>query len=40
LTGTGTTGTTGTTTQKKPSMLDKLNPLKDTDGDGKKGMME
>lgn len=39
-TGTGygdnTTGTTG----KKPGLMDKLNPMKDTDGDGKKGLME
>lgn len=37
-TGTGTTGTTGT--HKKPGLMDKLNPMKDTDGDGKKGFME
>lgn len=46
--GTGTTGTTGTgydnsydsnTTGKKPSLMDRLNPMKDTDGDGKKGVM-
>lgn len=30
-----TAGTTGT---KKPSMMDKLNPMKDSDGDGKKGI--
>ncbi|KAL8844813.1 MAG: hypothetical protein Q9205_004850 [Flavoplaca limonia] len=36
---TGTTGTTGTT-GKKPGLMDKLNPMKDTDGDGKKGVME
>lgn len=30
------TGTTG----KKPGLMDKLNPMKDTDGDGKKGFME
>jgi len=38
-TGTGhhdNTGTQGT----KPSMMDKLNPLKDADGDGKKGLMD
>ena len=29
-----------TTTGKKPSLLDRLNPMKDTDGDGKKGVME
>ena len=38
-TGTGTTGTTGTT-GKKPGLMDKLNPMKDTDHDGKKGFME
>lgn len=27
-------------TAKKPSLLDRLNPMKDTDGDGKKGVME
>lgn len=30
-----TAGTTGT---KKPSMMDKLNPMKDSDGDGRKGI--
>ena len=30
---TGTTGTTG----KKPGLMDKLNPRKDADGDGKAG---
>ncbi len=34
---TGTTGTTDTTTGKKPSLLDRLNPMKDSDHDGKKG---
>lgn len=29
-----------TTTGKKPSLMDKLNPMKDTDGDGKKGVLE
>ena len=42
-TGTGSTGTgydnTGTT-GKKPGLMDKLNPIKDTDHDGKKGVME
>lgn len=40
--GSNTTGTTGTsgTTHKKPGLMDKLNPMKDTDGDGKKGVME
>ena len=28
-----------TTTGKKPSLMDRLNPMKDTDGDGKKGVM-
>lgn len=42
--GSGTTGsgydnTTGTT-GKKPGLMDKLNPLKDSDRDGKKGFME
>jgi len=41
---TGTTGTTGatsgTTTGKKPGLLDRLNPMKDSDHDGKKGMMD
>ncbi|KAL9581488.1 MAG: hypothetical protein Q9212_003872 [Teloschistes hypoglaucus] len=37
--GSNTTGTTGTT-HKKPGLMDKLNPMKDTDGDGKKGVME
>jgi hypothetical protein len=32
---TGTHGTTG-----KPSLMDKLNPMKDADGDGKKGIMD
>lgn len=34
--GSNNTGTTG----KKPGLMDKLNPMKDTDGDGKKGVME
>lgn len=33
--GTGVDGTTG----KKPGLMDKLNPTKDSDGDGKKGFM-
>ena len=40
---TGTSGLTGTssnTQAKKPGLLDRLNPMKDTDGDGKKGVME
>jgi hypothetical protein len=31
-----TTGTQG----HKPSLMDKLNPMKDADGDGKKGIMD
>lgn len=46
--GSGTTGSgyghdnssTSTTTGKKPGLLDRLNPMKDTDGDGKKGVLE
>ena len=43
--GSGTTGSgygadSTTATHKKPSLLDKLNPKKDTDGDGKKGILE
>lgn len=38
----GTTGSTGydntTTTGKKPGLMDKLNPMKDSDGDGKRGV--
>ena len=30
----------GTTTGKKPNLIDRLNPTKDTDGDGKKGVLE
>jgi hypothetical protein len=40
----GTSGTTGLSgnhhTTSKPSLLQKLNPATDTDGDGKKGIME
>jgi hypothetical protein len=36
--GHGRSSTDGTA--KKPSLLDRLNPMKDTDGDGKKGVME
>ena len=36
---TGMTGSSTTTTGKKPSLMDKLNPKKDADGDGKTGMM-
>jgi hypothetical protein len=31
---------TGHTTTGKPSMMDKLNPKKDADGDGKAGFMD
>ena len=34
--GYNSTSTTGT----KPSLMNKLNPMKDADGDGKKGVME
>lgn len=46
-TGTGTTGGYGSgpsgsgydsTGTKKPGLMDKLNPMKDSDGDGKKGI--
>ena len=38
----GPTSTTGVAPgeKKKPSLLDKLNPMKDTDKDGKKGFMD
>lgn len=44
-TGSGVVGSTSNTTHSgttaaKPSMLDKLNPMKDADGDGKKGFMD
>lgn len=44
-TGVGTSVNTGTgshtdTTGKKPSLMDKLNPMKDADGDGKSGFMK
>jgi len=38
--GTGYSGTNDSTTGKKPSLMDKLNPMKDTDHDGKAGMMD
>ncbi|KAJ9648058.1 hypothetical protein H2201_002400 [Coniosporium apollinis] len=38
-TGTGLTGSSGTNDNHKPSLLDKLNPRKDADGDGKPGFM-
>ena len=40
--GTGATGSSYSpnTPVKKPGLLDRLNPLKDTDGDGKKGIGE
>ncbi|KAI9745621.1 MAG: hypothetical protein M1818_001155 [Claussenomyces sp. TS43310] len=37
---TDTTGTTGTTSRTKPSLMDKLNPKIDSDGDGKAGFMK
>ena len=37
----GTTGShNDSTTTKKPSLLDRLNPMKDSDHDGKKGIGE
>ncbi|KAI1630218.1 hypothetical protein EDD37DRAFT_618967 [Exophiala viscosa] len=36
---TGTSGT-GTSGHNKPGLLDRINPFKDTDGDGKKGIMD
>ncbi|KAI8648655.1 hypothetical protein NCS57_01477300 [Fusarium keratoplasticum] len=33
------TASSGSTTARKPSLIDRLNPLKDADGDGKKGFM-
>lgn len=33
-------GTGATTTGKKPGLMDRINPLKDSDGDGKKGLMD
>ena len=40
--GSGSTGSnhSPSTTATKPGLLDRLNPLKDTDGDGKKGIGE
>lgn len=40
--GSGTTGSNHSpnTPVKKPGLLDRLNPLKDSDGDGKKGVGE
>lgn len=40
--GSGTTGSSYSpnTPVKKPGLLDRLNPLKDTDGDGKRGVGE
>jgi len=37
---TGNHGMTTDTTGKKPSLMDKLNPMKDADHDGKKGLMD
>ncbi|SLM34000.1 hypothetical protein LPUS_02652 [Lasallia pustulata] len=39
-TGTGSSYGDSTTGTKKPSLMDRLNPMKDTDGDGKKGIMD
>ena len=38
--GATTTGPDETTTHSKPSLLSRLNPMKDSDGDGKKGFMK
>ncbi len=38
-TGSGYDNTTGTT-GKKPGLMDRMNPMKDTDGDGKRGVMD
>jgi len=35
----GTTGLGAESTEKKPSLIDRLNPYKDADNDGKKGFM-
>lgn len=35
-----TSGTSGAGLEKKPSLLDRVNPMKDADGDGKKGFMK
>ncbi|KAL8755782.1 MAG: hypothetical protein Q9184_004691 [Pyrenodesmia sp. 2 TL-2023] len=40
VTGSGYGSSNTATTGKKPGLMDKLNPMKDTDGDGKKGVME
>lgn len=37
---TGYDNISSTQTKTKPSLSDRLNPMKDTDGDGKKGMMD
>jgi hypothetical protein len=34
-----TSGSTGTGEHRKPSLMDKLNPKKDADGDGKAGFL-
>ncbi|KAI9053203.1 hypothetical protein LZ554_003469 [Drepanopeziza brunnea f. sp. 'monogermtubi'] len=39
-TGSAATGATVGTTKEKPSLLDKINPMKDADGDGKAGFMK
>jgi len=40
LTGNGSQHTQDTSSHKKPGLLDRLNPLKDSDHDGKKGFNE
>ncbi|TVY46533.1 hypothetical protein LCER1_G009324 [Lachnellula cervina] len=37
---TGTRGSSTSTTGQKPGLMDRLNPKKDTDGDGKAGIMD
>ena len=37
---TRTTGTSSSTATSKPSLIDRLNPKKDADGDGKAGIMK
>ncbi|KAG8625307.1 hypothetical protein KVT40_007058 [Elsinoe batatas] len=37
--GTGVSGADHAATAKKPSLIDRLNPMKDADGDGQKGIM-
>ena len=33
-------GNSGAALEKKPSLMDRINPMKDADGDGKKGFMK